>query len=290
MSRVFRAFDSITRYVDGHREADFDSLRQWIDSQSPRSLTSWDDNAFLGQLACKVAYQATRADRLEGFFESDGWLGAFRGFDLRQVARLDPDRVLDQYWEVLKPIRFKKKVASIIWSARAIRQIGKEFGDFGAYLAQFSIPPRIESEEDVTVFWSSIASLRTDMERREMPNLGNWPTLLHFLMEDMRYDCIKPDVVAMRVGYVVGAIPKPYGAGNQRALVERVQRYGLKSGIRPPLMDAYLLTFGGQSSTVGYVRSGFSSCRSTEKCTNRACPLRRSRLCAVIRPSHGGLQ
>ena len=279
--RNTRVLNTIVGYVNRYKTQEFDRVRLVHEQEQPRRMRPWDDDEFLEQLAEKTAYQATRADRLEGLFMKPFWWRAFATFKVDVVARLRPKNIERVYWDRLKPIRFPAKIARIVDSAKVIRSIRQESGDFGAYLKSFRIPPRIRKEKDVRDFWRSVERLRADMEQRGMPSLWRWPTLLHFLMEDMGYDCVKPDVVAMRVGYVTGIVRSTDGDENQRSLVEAVQCYALDSNVRPPDMDTYLLCFGGQSSTVDYVTKDFPTCRSDTRCTNRACPVGAKGLCII---------
>jgi len=291
--RERRVFDAIIQYVNRYKTLALNETIRYHNEVRPRRLRPWDDDRFLSWIAAVNAAQHVKVTTLNKM-DPAVWLEAFANFRVAAVARLNPDRVKQKYWRPgeersISRIYLRAKVNRIIDSAKAIQAIRDGFGSFGAYMSTFHIPPHITTECDIVVFWAGAEELRLDLSRRGMPSLGNWPSLLHFLMENMRYDCSKPDVVAMRVGYATEMIPRASGERSRRLLVEAIQHYSLVSGLRPVIVDNYLMCFDGQTGAVAgdLVRAGTPACRSKERCTNADCPIGARGLCRVRRESLG---
>lgn len=272
-----KVLDNIVRYIDKYRIKTGGS-----DSDDNNSIS---DNKLFKLMAEKVAFQGARAKLVERLVnKSKHWKRAFANFDLIKATRLSSRKILKRYWDKFKVIRFKRKVKQIIKIAQVLLEIKDKYGSFYKYLESFQIPKEIRKEEDIEKFWQAVDKLRKDLREMGMPSFHRIPSLFHFLMNDMGYPCIKPDVVAMRIGYLTKIIPKPVGESNQRKLIMAVQYYCFDSKRHTPAdVDGYLLCFGGQSATQNKMKKGFKACASDKECTIPECPMIKLKLCRLAK-------
>ena len=208
--------------------------------------------------------------------KNDGLKRAFVDFDVSLAKELITEDVLAKHWAEIKVIRFKKKVGEIIEAAKVIAEIGYEFGSFVKYLEWIGVPRRIKGQEDIDIFWEEFDNLRVDLKARCLPIISNEITLLHFLESDLQLDCIKPDTIVMQVMTNTGIVSSK-GRGMIRLAVKKVQEYCLRTGIRPQLIDRYLLAFGGQTWAKDVVTKSY--CKAHHDCDFISCPVGYVRLC-----------
>jgi len=87
----------------------------------------------------------------------DGYREAFAGFDVRQVAAFDEERIA-ALLENPAIVRNRLKVRAAVTNARAFQEIQSEFGSFDAYLWQFV------SGAPVCNAWSSLTEMPATTE------------------------------------------------------------------------------------------------------------------------------
>ena len=261
--------DAIIRTVDAVTMPDFAVHK----GTTPKVLK---DDALLKLLAELRSYSATRSDLVSKMIKAGALDDAFSGFSVQTVANLDADNILEKHWDKIKVIRFKSKVKVILRAAKSMAAIAKEFGGFQNYLGQRGFPMRVNDSTTLNAFWEIFDALIEDMKKRKMPIIDNEITLLHFLETHMRLDCLKPDVVVMRVAENTGLVPSGT-KGNHRTLVKKVQEYCFGKELNPRLIDRYLLAFGGQAWATKLVKKSY--CTKYGTCASPDCQLGDSRLC-----------
>jgi len=202
---------------------------------------------------------------------------AFDDFDPRRLSRRTPVQVRRRHWDDIGAIRFKGKVDSILKAAEVLNGIVRDHGSFAAYLRTFGIPRRIRSLADVEAFWETCTTFQDNMRERDMPFFNKTTSLLQLLL-DLDYDCIKPDLIVMRLARRIGLVEKEIGDRHFREAVWALQTYGVLRGIRPAAMDWYVLAFGGQTEAARSLKRRF--CPGPGSCRRRDCPVGSHGLCA----------
>jgi len=268
--------DTDLKILDGIRSA-VDKIalpKFWSGDHSRPKLP--DDNDIFRSIAEKRAYGAAQSRLVEAMI-NDGAMGrAFAGFNVMLAIELKEKEIIDQYWPEIKVIRFKKKVGEILETAKVIAGIGREFGSFAEYLERVGKPRKIEQAEDIEPFWREFDRLLAALKARKLPIISNEITLLHFLEAHLQLDCIKPDIVVMRVMTNTGMVPAKR-KDKHRLAVMKIQEYCLLRKIRPQTVDRYLLAFGGQTSAKAFVKKSY--CEDDGRCGSSDCPLGKARLC-----------
>lgn len=234
------------------------------------------DDALLELLAELRSYSATKSDLVSKMIKSGALAEAFSGFAVKTVSNLNADDILEKHWDKIKVIRFKNKVKVILRTAKAMAAIAEEFGGFQNYLEKWDFPKRVIDKNALDVFWEKFDALIEDLKKRKMPIINNEITLLHFLETHMRFYCLKPDVVVMRVAENTGLVC-PGAKGSHRALVKKVQEYCFGKAISPRLIDRYLLAFGGQAWATKLVKRSY--CIKSGLCASPDCHIGNSGLC-----------
>ena len=158
-----------------------------------------------------IAYsQGARSKSVYPLVRSQAFKYAFLFFDHHELAKFDPERILERHWDVLRIIRFRSKVVRIVECARILVEIVEEFGSFAKFLGRFRIPKNIDSPENLECFWKGFDSLRKDLEKRAMPFFRHTTSLLQLLL-DLDHDAIKPDLIVMRFCRRLGIVTKEVG-------------------------------------------------------------------------------
>ena len=67
------------------------------------------------------------------------------------------------------------------------------------------------------------------------------------------YDCLKPDVITMRAARQLGLVADEEDAREKRRVVQLSQLYGVSRGVKPAVLDLYLLVFGGQQWALQFI-------------------------------------
>ena len=80
--------------------------------------------------------------------------------------------------------------------------------------------------------------------------------MLHFLL-DVGYDCVKPDLVVMRVAKKLNIVEDEKGDKHFRKTVRFIQEYAISRSIRPSRVDFYFLIDEGQMGVKKFVKPGY---------------------------------
>ena len=88
-----------------------------------------------------------------------------------------------------------------------------------------------------------------------MPFFKQSTSLLHFLLH-IGYDCIKPDVIIMKVAKELGIVSSN-SEKEKLQVVRFVQLYSISRRMRPSIVDFYLLIYGGQRWAKQFVHPSF---------------------------------
>jgi 3-methyladenine DNA glycosylase Tag len=100
--------------------------------QSDRALKSVRDDRYLSQMSLRIFRAGLRHALVDSKWPA--FEAAFRGFDPRRVVAM-PDEALEACMKNERLIRHWAKLKSIPANARAMIEIAREHGSFGAYLA-----------------------------------------------------------------------------------------------------------------------------------------------------------
>jgi DNA-3-methyladenine glycosylase I len=114
-------------------------------------------------------------------YKRDGYRAAFRGFEPRRVARLDPERLLAD----ARIVRNRLKVESTIANARAVLAVQKELGSLDAYLWSFVGGKPIVNEwrtlAEIPAETAEARAMSKDLKRRGFRFVG--PTVCYAFMQ-----------------------------------------------------------------------------------------------------------
>jgi hypothetical protein len=176
----------------------------------------------------------------------------FENYNIEKIIKMNPCDLADKYWDKIKGIRQQAKLFHIITLARKLKKIGP----FNKILNELEIPKKIKSEKDIDQFWIGFKKFRTIMENNKIPFFRSTTSLLHFLLE-IGYDCVKPDLVVMKVSKKLGIVQKETGEKNLIQTVKIIQEYSIERKIRPSIIDFYFLIDEGQLEAKKYVKSKF---------------------------------
>lgn len=228
-----------------------------------------------------IAYsQGARSKSVYPLVRSQAFKDAFLFFDHHELAKFDPERILERHWDVLRIIRFRSKVVKIVECARILVEIVEEYGSFAKFLGRFRIPKNIDSPENLECFWKGFDSLRKDLEKRAMPFFRHTTSLLQLLL-DLDHDAIKPDLIVMRFCRRLGIVTKEVGDKHFRHAVRFLQEYAIDRKISASALDWVVLAFGGQSGAGSLLDKKF--CPAQQTCSNDACNLGKGGFCLDYR-------
>lgn len=224
-----------------------------------------DDQEVLRLMATLIAYsQNAQSDRVSTIVDSGILEGIFEGFKIEKAAVIDADDLKTRYWAQIKPLRFPSKLRSIVGCARALLVLQKRHGSFLELLKKSDIPMYLKNARAVDDFWIGFFKLRDELKRTDMPFFKNTTSLLHFLL-DTGYDCVKPDIIIMKVAKKVGIVDYEKGNRNFIQAVKAIQLYGVERGIKPSIIDFYFLIYGGQKWALQFIKPEFRTIRLAKK-------------------------
>jgi hypothetical protein len=123
-------------------------------------------------------------------------------------------------------------------------------------LRETEIPRQINSEEDIDKFWKGFERLLKSLKTYKIPFFSSVTSLLHFLL-DTGYDCVKPDLVVMKVSKKLGIVDSDKGNKNLIKTVKTIQQYSIRTKRRPSIVDFYFLIDEGQLGSKKYVTPQF---------------------------------
>jgi len=227
-----------------------------IESRTKRSVNvHLNDNQILKIFIELVFYsQGANSALVDKLIKDERLTLAFCDYNVNLIAQIKPEEFIDTYWYFVKVIRFKKKIAAIVNCAKCLVEINENHGSFNKLLNICNLPTKIESENDIDRFWRGFNSLQTLLRKIDMPFFKSTTSLLHLLLH-LGYDCIKPDRIVMNVSQEIGIVPKSTGNKNLIDVVRYIQRYSIIKGIRPSIIDFYLLIDGGQKWAIQHIIS-----------------------------------
>jgi 3-methyladenine DNA glycosylase Tag len=212
-----------------------------------------NDNEILKTLSHLIAYsQNSNSEIVEQVLKSGKFDNAFKGFNIEEVVQLNPCDIADEHWNAIKGIRQQAKLFHIISLSRKIKKIGS----FSNILNQTNIPEKINSERDIEKFWIGFDQLLATLKDNKIPFFQSTTSLLHFLLE-IGYDCVKPDLVVMKVAKKLNIVENETGDKNFRKTVRFIQEYSIDRKIKPSVVDFYFLINGGQMGAKKYVTTEF---------------------------------
>ncbi len=139
-----------------------------------------------------------------------------------------------------------------------IDNIIKKIGSFNKLLTETEIPKVIKTENDIDDFWIGFKKLKKIMKANKVPFFRSTTSLLHFLLET-GYDCVKPDLVIMKVAKKIGIVGKESGDVNLIQTVRTIQEYSIGRNIRPSVIDLYFLIDEGQLGAKKFMKNEFYS-------------------------------
>lgn len=256
LNHAFEYIDLIQRKVDAARKEPEFSVR--LRERANRTTASLqNDRDVLRVFARLIAYsQNAKAALVSAMLSTSVFEIAFNNFEVDQVRVMTPVTVEAAYWDRIKAIRFKGKIRGIIGSAESLSSIEAKYGSFIKLLDQTGIPPILRSSSDVEIFWRGFDNLLHVLRKEEMPFFSRTTSLLHFLLS-VGYDCIKPDIIVMRVAKQGDMVPSEIGDENRRKVVKQIQSYSVDRQIRPGVVDLYFLIYGGQTGVKHLVHPWF---------------------------------
>ena len=194
----------------------------------------------------------TPSNKVKELLETHLFDKIFHGYDVKRVARLNPCDIVDQYWEDICCIRYQSKIFQVVMFARRIDRIGS----LARLMIQADMPVRIRSMKDIEKFWEAFERLQADLKELKVSYLKETTTLLHFLLET-GYDCVKPDLIVMRVAEKLHMIGSGKMDEKLKQTVRSIQEYAVLRQIRPSLVDLYFLIDEGQKDARMLVNSTY---------------------------------
>jgi 3-methyladenine DNA glycosylase Tag len=252
MEKIFGDIDNIFETVDRFKiEPLFSEEKNRRQQKIVSTLP--DDNEILKTLSYLIAFsQNSNSEIVEQVLKSGKFDKAFENFKIDEVVKLNPCDIADNHWASIKGIRQQAKLFHIVSLARKIKNIGS----FADILNQTNIPTTIRTRNDIETFWLGFDKLLATLKNNKIPFFQSTTSLLHFLM-DIGYDCVKPDLVVMKVSKKLNIVDNETGDKNFRKTVRFIQEYSIERKIRPSIVDFYFLIDKGQMGVKKFVTPDF---------------------------------
>lgn len=251
---IFLEIDKIIETIDKYRQEPIfsEELTRRQNNIVPETFT---ENKILEIFIKLIAYsQNAKSDVVERIIKSGIFNEVFLNFDIAKVSQMNPCDLADKYWSKISGIRQQLKLFHIVSLARKIKRIGS----FSRILTETEIPKQINSEEDIDKFWKGFERLLKSLKTNKIPFFSSTTSLLHFLL-DTGYDCVKPDLVVMKVSRKLGIVDSEKGNNNLVKTVKTIQQYSIRTKRRPSIVDFYFLIDEGQLGAKKYVTPQFYS-------------------------------
>jgi len=225
-----------------------------LESRENRKVTdTLTDNEIIEIFINLIAYSQNANSKLvEQIINSGIFKEIFLDFNINEIIKMNPCDLADKYWSKISGIRQQAKLFHIVTLARKIQSIGS----FNKLLTEIEIPKIIETKNDIVLFWHGFKKLKKVMNANKVPFFRSTTSLLHFLLET-GYDCVKPDLVVMKVAKKIGIVDKETGEKNLIQTVQSIQEYSIDKNIRPSVIDFYFLIDEGQLGAKKYVKNEF---------------------------------
>lgn len=250
--KIFGEIDKIVETVDQFKiEPIFNEEKNRRQNKTVSSLL--DNNEILRTLSHLIAFsQNSNSEIVEQVLKSGKFDKAFQDFEIDEVVKLNPCDIADEHWASIKGIRQQAKLFHIVSLARKIKNIGS----FADILNQTNIPTTIRTESDIQTFWVGFDKLLATLKNNKIPFFQSTTSLLHFLL-DIGFDCVKPDLVVMRVAKKLNIVDNEKGDKNLRKTVRFIQEYSVDRKLRPSMVDFYFLIDEGQMGAKKFVKPDF---------------------------------
>ena len=249
---IFIGIDKIIETIDKYRQEPIfsEELKRRQNNTVSETLT---EKEILETFTKLIAYsQNAKSDVVEKIIKSGIFNEVFSNFDITIVSQMNPCDLADKYWLKISGIRQQAKLFHIVSLARKIKRIGS----FSRILRETEIPRQINSEEDIDKFWKGFERLLKSLKTYKIPFFSSVTSLLHFLL-DTGYDCVKPDLVVMKVSKKLGIVDSDKGNKNLMKTVKTIQQYYIRTKRRPTIVDFYFLIDEGQLGSKKYVTPQF---------------------------------
>jgi hypothetical protein len=251
-NELFASIDRIIDHVEAHKVEPLFSAEK-LRRESLAVLPFVDNDMVLRTLATIIAYsQQAKSSVVRPLLESGVFDRAFKNFEVAALHDVNPCVFLDEHWPEIKGIRIKTKVFQLIMAARALAAVGP----FADVLNDAKLPKRIKTPADVDAFWLGMGKLQKTLKPYDIPFMSSTTSLLHLLLH-IGYDCVKPDLIVMRVAFKLGIVSDVTKDTSFKAVARTLQEYAVARGIRPSVVDLYFLIHEGQSDARQYVTPGF---------------------------------
>ena len=248
---IFAGIDKIIEAIDKHRQEPIfsDTLRKRQENIVTETLS---ESKILETFTNLIAYsQNANSELVEKIINSGIFKEVFSNFDISAVTQMNPCDLADKYWSKISGIRQQAKLFHIVSLARKIKHLA-----LSDMLTKTEIPRQIKSEDDIKQFWIGFEKLQKTLTNEKIPFFRSTTSLLHFLL-DTGYDCIKPDLVVMKVSKKLGIVENVKGERNLIKTVKTIQQYSIDRKIRPTIVDFYFLIEEGQRGARKYVTPDF---------------------------------
>lgn len=249
---IFQQIDNIIKRIDEYKIEPFFSTE--IQSRNDRKVSKeLTENEIIEIFTTLIAFSQNANSKLvEQIINTGIFKEIFADFDINKIAKMNPCDLADKYWDKISGIRQQAKLFHIVSLARKIKNIGS----FNKLLTETEIPKEIRTENDIDMFWIGFKKLKKVMQENKVPFFRSTTSLLHFLL-DTGYDCVKPDLVVMKVAKKIGIVEKESGENNLINTVRRIQEYSVHHKIRPSIIDFYFLIDEGQLGAKKFVEKEF---------------------------------
>lgn len=251
---ILAAIDAVVENVDLKKNPEFSKEIKIRRARTPDTFRS--DRDILEKMSELIAYSNGAKGNLVNSMITQGTLKeVFKDFDANKVAEMNPEIIEEKQWDSIKVMRQKFKIKSIVGCAKILIQIARDKGSFKNLLDSYGIPLSIKNEGDMDDYWNGFLSLQNELVKLEIPHFKSTTTLLHLLLE-MGFDCVKPDLIIMRVAHQIGIVNYTTKKPRERDLVNTVkaiQFYCIERKVKPSEIDLYFLVFGGQTGAMHLV-------------------------------------
>lgn len=250
--QLFHRIDLIIERINEFRiEPEFsEQIKIRHERKVPLNLS---DNEIIEIFTHLIAYSQNANSKLvEQIIDTGIFTQVFKNFDINEIIKLNPCDLADEYWDRIVGIRQQAKLFHIVTLARKINRIGS----FSKLLKETEIPKEIKNLDDITKFWNGFKKLKEEMEVNKIPFFRSTTSLLHFLLHT-GYDCVKPDLVVMKVAKKIGIVEQESGDVNLVNTVRTIQEYSITRKIRPAIIDYYFLIDEGQLGIKRFVKKEF---------------------------------
>lgn len=249
---IYTEIDNLIAIIDNYKNEPIFSEEK--NRRQNKTVSDFkNDNEILKTFSYLIAYsQNANSELVEQILKSGNFDKAFDNFEIEKVAKLNPCDVADNSWESIKGIRQQGKLFHIVTLARKIKVIGS----FYKLLNKLNIPKIIKTEVDIENFWNGFDELLKMLKENKIPFFQSTTSLLHFLL-DSGYDCVKPDLVVMKVAKKLKIVDEVTGDKNFRKAVRVIQEYSLERNVRPTIVDFYFLIDEKQRGAIKFVNEEF---------------------------------